>query len=85
MRKRIITKESIFLDARDKEDILEYYGNPSYSELAKMLKMDVGFIHKVLNGVKPVPASLYVYTVRIDGRDRTHIRRADDPYVLRRK
>lgn len=58
MRKTIITKESIFLDARDKEDILDYYG--SYGEIAKALQMNVAFIHRILNGVKPVPASLQV-------------------------
>ena len=58
MRKVIKTKESVFLDARDKEDILEQYG--SYAKAAKELQMNVAFIHRILNGVKPVPASLEV-------------------------
>lgn len=72
-----ITKESIYLDARDKEDILEYCG--SYAETARFLKMNVAYIHRILNGLKPVPDSLRVYTVVIDGVEKTHIRRADDP------
>ena len=78
MRKKIITKESIFLDARDKEDILEQYG--SYAKAAKELQMNVAFIHRILNGVKPLPASLcvvYEYD-REDRRDKALMFRKEE-------